>query len=56
MKVRLLNRVPVEPKHGMAEGRVLEVVEPPADEGGTWVVGDTGEKVRLHEYEYAEVK
>jgi len=38
----------VAEEHGLTEGRVMETVEPPVDYyGGTWVMGDANEKVKL---------
>ena len=56
MKVELLNDIPVERKHKMTKGRILEVVEAPEDDhDDVWVQGE-GEKVRLLTGEYKQVK
>jgi len=57
MKIRLTRDVPVEPKHGMTKGRVLEVVRSthPNGKGRPWVRGDAGEEVLIQPHEYEEV-
>ena len=54
MKIRLTKDVPVDKKHGLTAGKILDVIKrDDEDRDGTWVVGDTGQKVRIlaHEYE-----
>jgi hypothetical protein len=53
MKIRLLQNIPVEAKHGMNKGREFETEEKPGWDG-IWIRGDADELVRiLHEgYEY----
>jgi len=55
MKIRLLFDVPVERKHGMREGQVLNVLDSRTSRFQTWrVMDDAGEEVLVHEHE-AEV-
>jgi len=64
MKIRLRHDVPVAKKHGLTEGRVLDVIEddgmPRVDVGrdiaGVWIMGDAGEPVKVlgHEYEIVD--
>jgi hypothetical protein len=61
MKIRLPRDVPVSDEHGMTKGRVFEVLKRGGREGRggnfpVWVLGDTGEEVKLwrHEYEVVE--
>jgi len=60
-KIRLLERIPVEKKHGMYKGRIVPV-ETVANLPGPsrhrvfwWVVGDTGERVGILGREAEEV-
>ena len=58
-KVRLIRRVPVEPKHGMEKGKVFEVVrkvKAPRGYPKIFVIGEAGEEVGLksHEYEFVD--
>lgn len=50
MKIRLMVDVPVEPKHGMFAGRVFTTLTD--DRYNVWVMGDAGEKVKLHFHEF----
>ena len=54
-KIKLLQRIPVDPRHGLTAGRVLEVLRS-ASSTTVWVMGDDGTEVRLHrrEYEFVE--
>lgn len=57
MKIRLKKDVPVDRKHGLTAGRVLETVDAPKEKkslSGVWVQGD-GEKVRVLYPEYEHV-
>ena len=59
MKIKLKRRIPVEEKHGMTEGRILESVEPPDEHKGdrnVWVNGDAGERVRILGGEYDAIE
>ncbi len=56
MKIRLTRNIPVEPKHGMTKGRVLEVVKRThGTRGRPWVRSDVGEEVLIEAHEYEEV-
>lgn len=55
MKVRLLQDIPVDPAHGLTEGRVLEALHPCGSQA-VWVMGDDDNEVRLHSREYEFVK
>lgn len=50
MKIRLAVTIPVDDKHSLFEGRVMEAKNRVS---GIWVKGDTGEDVKIlrHEYE-----
>jgi len=64
-KVKLSRDLPVEPRHGMKKGAVLELLSEekklsnshiPADLiAEPWVMGADGEPVRLHRREFTEV-
>ncbi len=56
MKVKLLVDVPVDPKHGMTKGRVLEVLGSVPGGSFVWVMGDAGEKIKVLGHEYQFVK
>ena len=58
MKVKLLRDVPVEEKHGMAEGRVFEVsrMAERTERARVFVVGDAGEEVGLLWAEFEAVQ
>lgn len=55
MKIRLLENVPVEPRHKMTKGRVLEAEEEKGSGGrgtrGYWVKGDKGTPVLIRRHE-----
>jgi hypothetical protein len=53
MKVKLVKNIPVEKKHGLVRGKVMEVLE---NETGIWVMGDASEKVMLKLGEYVVVE
>jgi hypothetical protein len=58
MKIKLIKDVPVEEKHGMTKGRVLDVIK---DYPWPWseyvyVMGDIGIRVRLFAHEYEKVE
>ncbi len=55
MKIKLIDDIPVEKRHGMVKGKVLEV-ESEIPLGSYWVIGDAGEKVKVfrHEFEVVE--
>lgn len=58
MRVKIVLPVSVEQRHGITEGRVFKAVNPPDGFEGdnrVWVMGDAGEKVRLHFREWEEV-
>lgn len=54
MKIKLIENLPVENKHGMTKGRVFDVIR--TERGGSWVMGDAGEEVKvwMHECEVIE--
>ena len=54
MKLRLLVDIPVDAKHGLTRGKIVEQVEDERD--GTWVVGESGERCKLWPKEFEEVK
>jgi len=54
MKLRLLVDIPVDAKHGLTRGKIVEQVED--ERGGTWVIGDSGEKCKVFLCEVEEVK
>jgi hypothetical protein len=58
MKIRLMCRLPVEERHGMTEGRVLDVVreEGLGRNGYYWVIGDAGERLKVFRREASIVK
>ena len=49
MKIRLKQNIPVDKKHGMTAGRILETIDPSSDEDpdGIWVMGDTRKAVKI---------
>lgn len=55
-RVKLLEDVPVEAKHGLTKGREFEVLPssktPGNDFSNVWVMGDAGEPVKLHDREF----
>ncbi len=53
MKIEIIVEVPIDPKHGITKGRVFETV--PKDGRGQWVIGDLGEKVKVHPHEYKQL-
>lgn len=53
MKIKILIDVPVHPNHGITKGRVFETL--PKDGRGQWVMGDAGEKVKVHPHEYEQI-
>ncbi len=56
-QIRITLAPPVDPKHGITVGREFETCpEPEGADGGTWIMGDAAEKVRIwsHEFEMAE--
>ena len=68
VKVKLLFDIPVHPEHGLTKDRVLDVIEvapgrrssglePKRGENDDtiWVMGDTGEKVKLNRNEFEVV-
>ena len=56
MKIKLLARIPVDPRHGLTAGREIDVLRLAEHNGrgssGVWVTGDDGTEVRLHRHEY----
>ena len=50
MKIKIITDVPVDAKHGITKGRIFETL--PKDGRGQWVMGDAGEKVKIHRHEY----
>ncbi len=60
MKIILLQDIPVDPAHGMTQGRELKVLRYSGgleeDTSGVWVMGDDGEEVRLHPREFKFVE
>ena len=58
MKAKLLIDVPVDPKHGMKKGRILDVIRQEGRRRGlypAWVMGADGVEVRIHGHEYEVV-
>jgi len=55
MRIKLTCDIPVNEKHGLIKGRILETVNPPEDKehlkDGVWIEG-VGEKVRILSREY----
>ncbi len=60
MKIVLLLDIPVDPKHGLTQGKELKVLRYSGgleeDTSGVWVMGDDGEDVRLHPREFKFVE
>jgi hypothetical protein len=54
VKIRLTKDVPVEKKHGMTKGRVLEIVSSGYD--CVVVMGDDEEEVTIQWHEYEEIQ
>lgn len=57
MKIKLLENVPVDPKHETFKGRIFEVLKIQAGRyGGVWINGATGEKILIRKHEYTIIK
>ena len=57
MKIKITLAPAVHPKHGITLDREFEVITgDDIEDHETWVLGDAGEGVLLHDWEYEEVK
>ena len=57
MKVRVIQRPPIEKRHGVEVGNVYERIDTPeGQKDGMWIMGADGEPVKLLPVEYVRIK
>lgn len=54
MKIIIIQKIPLEQKHGIEVGLEFEVLR--EEGGGYWIKGNTGEEVKVWHSEVKEIK